>query len=195
MRANILLVALLSLSCRPAADEGFTLLFLGRYPAARVGRYSWAPDAPHSRLIAFDGDLHVVRAVTDPRISSPVAIAPYPGSRLLITERTGEGVVFDTAGAPVREWESPFPASLYATDGSRIVASRSPYYVLFVGEDGSAPLIWMLDTLGAPYEGLGVIHVPDINYLAELVNAGPAVMADRVVYFAPLVRDEILRLD
>jgi len=149
----------------------------------------------HSRLIAFDGDLHVVRTVTNPRISSPVAIAPYPGSRLLVTERTGEGVVFDTAGAPVREWESPFAASLYATDGSRIVASRSPYYVLFVGEDGSAPLVWILDTLGAPYEGVGVIHVPVINYLAELVNAGPAAVADHVVYFAPLVRDEILRLD
>src|SRR5258705_63544 len=139
MRANILLVVLLSFGCRPAVDDGYTLLFLGRFAAARVGRYSWAADPAHSRLIAFDGDLHVVRTVTNPRISSPVAIAPYPGSRLLVTERTGEGVVFDTAGAPVREWESPFAASLYATDGSRIVASRSPYYVLFVGEDGSAP--------------------------------------------------------
>jgi thiol-disulfide isomerase/thioredoxin len=195
MRANILLVALLSLGCRPAVDDGFTLLFLGRSPAARIGRYSWAPDAPHSRLIAFDGDLHVVRTVTNPRISSPVAIAPYPGSKLLVTERTGEGVVFDTTGKPVREWESPFPASLYATDGARIVASRSPYFVQFVAEDGSAPLLWLLDTLGVPYQGLGVTHVPDIRYLAQLVNAGPVAMADRVVYFAPLVRDEILRLD
>jgi thiol-disulfide isomerase/thioredoxin len=195
MRANILLVVLLGLGCRPTADNGFTLLFLGRSSAARVGPYSWAPDAPHSRLIAFDRDLHVVRTVTHPRISSPVAVAPYPDSRLLITERTGEGVVFDTTGTPVREWESPFPASLYASDGTRIVASRSPYFVQFVAEDGSAPLLWRVDTLGAPYEGLGVIHVPDIRYLAQLVNAGPVAVADRVVYFAPLVRDEILRLD
>src|SRR6267143_4717446 len=195
MRANILLAVLLSFGCRPATDNGYTLLFLGRFAAARVGRYSWAADPAHSRLIAFDGDLHVVRTVTDRRLSRTVAVARYPEARLLISERTGEGVVFDTAGTPVREWESPFPASLYATDGSRIVASRSPYYVLFVGEDGSAPLVWMLDTLGAPYEGVGVIHVPVINYLAELVNAGPAAVADHVVYFAPLVRDEILRLD
>ncbi|HEY3221344.1 MAG TPA: TlpA disulfide reductase family protein [Gemmatimonadales bacterium] len=195
MRWLALLVGLTSIGCRPAADNGYTLLFLGRFSAARVGRYSWAADPAHSRLIAFDGDLHVVRTVTNPRLSSPVAVARYPQNRLLVTERTGEGVVFDTAGAPVREWESPFPASLYATDGNRILASRSPYYVLFVGEDGSAPLLWMLDTLGAPYEGLGVIHVPDIRYLAELVNAGPAALVDRVVYFAPLVRDEILRLD
>src|SRR5467141_5378029 len=134
MRANILLVVLLSLSCRPAADNGFTLLFLGRSSAARVGPFSWAPDAPHSRLIAFDGDLHVVRTVTNPRLSSPVAVARYPQNRLLITERTGEGVVFDTAGTPVREWESPFPASLYATGGAdRIVAARSTYLVQFGG--------------------------------------------------------------
>src|ERR1700704_3540388 len=46
---NILLVALLSFACRPPADDGFTLLFLGRSAAAHVGRYSWAPDATHSR--------------------------------------------------------------------------------------------------------------------------------------------------
>jgi thiol-disulfide isomerase/thioredoxin/outer membrane protein assembly factor BamB len=195
MRANILLVALLVFGCGPRPDEGFTLLFLARSPAARVGRYSWAPDAPHSRLIAFDGDLRVVRTVTNPRISSPVAVSPYPDSRLLITERTGEGVVFDTTGKPVREWESPFPASLYATDGSRILASRSPYFVQFIGEDGSAPLLWLLDTLGHRSQGLGITHVPEIRYLAQLVNAGPAVISHDVVYFAPLVRDEILRLD
>src|SRR5262245_59401540 len=76
-------------ACRPA-PSGYTLLFLGRSPAAHVGDLSWAPDADHSRLIAFDGDLHVVRIITDPRISSPVGLAPYPGGRLLITERTGE---------------------------------------------------------------------------------------------------------
>ncbi|MGH7521800.1 MAG: redoxin domain-containing protein [Gemmatimonadales bacterium] len=195
MRANILLVVLLSLGCRPAADEGYTLLFLGRSPAARVGQVSWAPDAPRNRLIAFDGDLHVVRTISDPRLSSPVAVSAIPGGRLLVSERTGEGVVFDTAGKPVREWESPFPASLYATDGERIVASRSPYFVQFVAEDGSAPLLWMLDTLGRPTQGLGITHVPDIRYLAQLVNAGPVALADGIAYFAPLVRDEILRLD
>src|ERR1044072_2401174 len=173
---------------RPAATPG---------PPARRGRYSWAPDAPHSRLIAFDGDLHVVRTITNPRISSPVALTPYPGDRLLITERTGEGVVFDTAGQPVREWESPFPASLYTSgrEGARIVASRSPYLVQFVAEDGSAPLVWLLDTLGTPREGIGITHVPDIRYLAQLVNAGPAAVSGDVTYYAPLVRDEILRLD
>jgi thiol-disulfide isomerase/thioredoxin len=124
-----------------------------------------------------------------------VSVAAFPGNRLLISERTGEGVVFDTAGNPVREWECPFPASLYATDGSRVIASRSPYFVQFVAEDGSAPLLWMLDTLGRPYAGLGTIHVPDIKYLVQLVNSGPAALSDNAAYFAPLVRDEILRLD
>src|SRR5256885_8099499 len=195
MRANILLVVLLSFGCRPRADEGFTLLFLGRSPAARVGHLSWAPDAPHSRLIAFDGDLHVVRTIANPRLSSPAAVATFPQNRLLVTERTGEGVVWDTAGNPVREWESPFPATLYAADDERIVAVRSPYFVQFIAEDGSAPLVWVLDTLGRERHGLGTIHVPDVPYFSQLVNAGAVAVSGDVVYFAPLVRDEILRLD
>ena len=195
MRRVALLFGLVALACRPPADEGYTLLFLGRSSGARVGRISWAPDAPRSRLIAFDGDLHVVRAMTNPRLSSPVAVSAYPNSRLLVSERTGEGLVFDTAGNPIREWESPFPAALYATDGDHVYASRSPYFVQFIAEDGSEPLLWVLDTLGIPRGGLGTTHIPDIRYLAQLVNAGPVAAGDGIVYFAPLTRDEIFRLD
>ena len=190
-----LLIGVLALACRPAGDEGFTLLFLGRSPVARIGQISWAADGPRSRLLAFDGELRVVRTITNPRISSPVAVSPYPNSRLLITERTGEGVVFDTAGNPIREWESPFPAALYTTDDHRVYASRSPFFVQFVAEDGSAPLLWVLDTLGVQRGGLGITHIPDVRYLAQLVNAGPVAAREGVVYFAPLVRDEIFRLD
>jgi len=124
-----------------------------------------------------------------------MAVAALHG-RLLVTERTGEAVLFDTAGKPVREWESPFPASLYATGDDRIVAARSPYLVQFVGEDGSQPLLWLLDTLGHPSHGLGVIHVPEVAYLAQLTNAGAvAIGPDGSIYFAPLVRDEVLKLD
>jgi thiol-disulfide isomerase/thioredoxin len=189
-------VALLALTACPSpAPSGFTLLFLGRSPAARVGSLSWAPDPDHSRLVSFDGDLHVVRTIADPRLATPLAVAPL-GDRLLVTERTGEAVVFDTAGRPVREWQSPFPASLYATGGDRIVAARSPYLVQFVGEDGSQPLLWLLDTLGRTSHGLGVIHVPEVTYLAQLSNAGAvAIGQDGSIYFAPLVRDEILKFD
>jgi len=188
-------LAFLALTACHPAPSGFTLLFLGRSPAARVGTVSWAPDPDHSRLVGFDGALHVVRTIADPRLATPMAVAALHG-RLLVTERTGEGVVFDTAGKPVREWESPFPASLYATGDDRIVAARSPYLVQFVGEDGSQPLLWLLDTLGRPSHGLGVIHVPEVAYLAQLTNAGAVALAqDGSIYFAPLVRDEILKVD
>ena len=181
-------------ACHPA-PSGFTLLFLGRSPAARVGTLSWAPDPDHSRLVGFDGTLHVVRTIADPRLATPIAVAALHG-RLLVTERTGEGVVFDTSGRPVREWPSPFPASLNATGDDRIIAARSPYLVQFVGEDGSQPLLWLLDTLGRPSRGLGVTHVPEVAYLAQLANAGAVALApDGSIYFAPLVRDEILKLD
>src|SRR6059036_3661772 len=196
---TVVAVALLALTaCRPeSAPSGFTLVFLGRSPAARVGPLSWAPDPDHSRLVSFDSALHVVRTIADPRLATPMAVAALHG-RLLVTERTGEAVVFDTAGKPVREWVSPFPASLYATGGGadRIVAARSPYLVQFVGEDGSQPLLWLLDTLGRPSHGLSVIHVPEVAYLAQLTNAGAVALAqDGSIYFAPLVRDEIVKLD
>ncbi|HEY3279911.1 MAG TPA: redoxin domain-containing protein [Gemmatimonadales bacterium] len=191
-RAAVVVAALAA--CRPAPG-GFTLLFLGRSPAARIGSLSWAPDAEHSRLVAFDGALRVARTIASPRLATPLAVAPL-GNRLLVTERTGEAVVFDTSGAPVREWESPFPASLYASDGRRIVAARSPYFVQFVAEDGAQPLLRELDTLGQPRAALGAIHVPDVPYLVQLVNAGAVALAPNgATYFAPLVRDEILRLD
>jgi len=186
-------------ACGPAPG-GFTLLFLGRSTTAQVSQITWAPDPDRSRLVAFDGDLHIVQTIADPRLATPMAVAPLAPGRLLVTERTGEGVVFDVAAAtPVREWDSPFPAALYASDGRyRIVASRSPYFVQFVAETGSEPLLWRLDTLGHASHGIGTIHVPEVAYLAQLVNAGAVALDARdesAIYFAPLARDEILKLD
>src|SRR6266581_675373 len=190
--AAVLSAALLA--CGSRAPSGFTLLFLGRSPAASVDGLSWAPDPERSRLVAFDRQLHLARRLTSPRLGTPMAVAALPGGRLLVTERTGEGVVLDTAGRPVREWDSPDVASLYAASAGRIVAARSPYYVPELGspEPDTAPLLRVLDTLGHPVEGLATIRVPAIPLLTHLVNAGAvAVGPDGSVYYAPLVRDEI----
>ncbi len=198
MRGSLGVGAVLALAaCRPA-PSGLTLLFLGRSPTAQLGRVTWAPDPERSRLVAFDRNLQIVGTIADPRLSTPMAVAPLGRDRLLVTERTGEAVVFDLAGKPVREWMSPFPASLYATAGSRTVAARSPYFVQFVAEQGSEPLLWRVDTLGHETHGIGTIHVPAVPYLAQLVNAGAVALDprdDNAIYFAPLVRDEILKLD
>ncbi len=198
MRGSLGVGAVLALAaCRPA-PSGLTLLFLGRSPTARLSNVTWAPDPERSRLVAFDRNLHIVGTIADPRLATPMAVAPLGRDRLLVTERTGEAVVFGATGKPLREWMSPFPASLYATAGSRIVASRSPYFVQFVAEQGNEPLLWRLDTLGERTHGIGTIHVPAVPYLAQLVNAGAVALDpedDNAIYFAPLVRDEILKLD
>src|SRR5881397_2747456 len=189
-----LLLALFA--CRPPAPR-FTLLFLGRSPAASLGDLSWAPDPEHGRLVAFDRELRVTRRITHPRLATPMAVAPLGRTALLVTECTGEGVVVDTAGGGrvVREWESPDVASLYAAGGGRVVATRSPYYVpqLSAPEPDTAPLIRMLDTLGRPTgRGLATIRRPATPLLDYVVNAGAvAVGPDGAVYYAPLVRDEI----
>ena len=200
-RALGAVLAAAMLGCRAPAPGGFTLLFLGRSPAAPLGGRSWAPDPDQSRILAFDARLHVVRQLSSPRLATPMAVAPLGPAELLVTERTGEGVVLDTAGRPVREWDSPDVASLYAAAGrggegrgGGVVAVRSPYYVpeLASPEPDSAPLIRVLDTLGRPVAGLATIRRPAVPLLGHLVNAGAVAAApDGSVYFAPLVRDEI----
>lgn len=184
------------LACRSAAPSGLTLLFLGRSPAARLGAFSWAPDPDNSRIVSFDRALRVVKSLGGPRLSAPMAVASLGAGELLVSERTGEGVVLDTAGRPVREWPSPLPAALYAAAGAQVIAARSPYFVQFVAEADTAPLVRVLDTLGRPVEGLATIHVPPVPFLAQLANAG-AVAVDSAgsVYFAPLTRDVIRKYD
>ena len=179
-------------ACRPTAPSGLTLLFLGRAPAAPLDGLSWAPDPDASSIAAFDRDLRVVKRYTSPRLATPLAVATLDGRYLLVTERTGEGVVFDTAGRPVREWQGPAMASVYAAAGRQVVAARSPYFVQLGAEPDTAPLVWGLDTLGRPVGGIATVRTPRIPLLGQLVNAG-AVAVDPAgdVYFAPLAGDEI----
>ena len=183
-------------ACRPAAPSGSTLLFFERSSATAAAGLSWVADPEQSRLLAFDGRLRAVRSLSNPRLALPMAVAALDGN-LLVSEQTGEGVVFDTAGRLVREWESPFPVSLYAVAGDRIVAVRSPYRVpQLQPEAGDAPLFRLLDTLGRPLEGLATLHAPPTPFLTQITNAG-AVTADRhgTIYYAPLARDEIVKYD
>src|SRR5205814_453600 len=167
--------------CRPTASPPppgrFTLLFFGRSPAASLGGLSWAPDPEHGRLVAFDRELHLTRQITHPRLATPMAVTPLGETELLVTERTGEGVVVDTAGGGrvVREWESPDIASLYAAGAGRVAATRSPYYVPQLGspEPDTAPLIRMLDTLGRPTGGLATIRRPATPLRVDVLDPQP----------------------
>jgi hypothetical protein len=187
-------------ACRPdnEAPSGFSLLFYNHSSAAVVGGRSWVPDPDHSRLLAFDRELHPVRSLEGPAIALPMSVSPL-GDLLLVSEETGDGVVLDTAGVQVREWSSPppFAAAQYTAWGSRIVATRSPYRVpSLASEPGNAPLLQVLDSSGRPIEGLAAIHVPATPFLTGITNAGPAVVDARgSIYYAPLVRDEIVKYD
>lgn len=180
--------------CRPAVPTR-ALLFLDRSPAAALDGFSWAPDPDSSRIVAFDGGLNLVRSFTHARLAAPVAVARL-GSHLLVSERTGQGVVFDTDGRAVREWEGPDQTSLYAATGTVVVSARSPYFVQLTTEGDTAPLLSVLDTLGRPVGRAGAVHIPAVPFLFHLANAGAvAVDAAGAVYFAPLTRDEIVKFD
>ncbi len=180
--------------CRPAAPSR-TLLFFDRSPAATLDGFSWAPDPDSSRILAFDGALRLVKAFTHNRLATPVAVARL-GSDLLVSERTGQGIVFTTDGRPVREWESPDPADIYAASGAVVVSARSPYFVQMVPEADTAPLLRILDKSGRPIGRIGTMHKPEAPFLTQLTNAGAvATDAAGAVYFAPVARDEIVKFD
>lgn len=187
-------------ACRSngGAPSGFTLLFFNHSAAATLGGRSWAPDPDRSRLLAFDGALRPVRTLAGTAIALPMSVTPLGGD-LLVSEATGDGVVLDTAGNQLREWSSPAPfaVSQYSASGEFILATRSPYRVpTLAAEPADAPLVQLLDTLGRPVDRLASIHVPPTPFLSGITNAGPAVV-DRngAVYYAPLVRDEIVKYD
>ncbi len=194
-------LALLAASaCRTdgGVPSGFTLLFFNRSSVAAVAGRSWAPDPDHSRLIAFDRSLRPVHTIEGSAIALPMSVAPLGGD-LLVSEQGGDGVVLDTAGNTVREWESPppFAVALYSSAGRHIVATRSPYRVPSLAtEPADAPLFQLLDTLGRPVDRLATVHVPATPFLTGITNAGAALVdPSGAIYYAPLVRDEIMKYD
>lgn len=195
-----LAVVLAASACRSdsGAPSGFTLLFFNHSPAATVAGRSWAPDPDHGRLVGFDRALRPVRTLAGAAIALPMSVAPL-GASLLVSEEAGDGVVLDTAGTLLREWTSPAPFAVaqYGAAGGYIVATRSPYRVpTLAAEPADAPLLQLLDTLGRPVDRLATVHAPPTPFLAGITNAGPAAI-DRSggVYYAPLVRDEIVKYD
>ena len=187
-------------SCRPdhGAPSGFTLLFFNHSPAATVGGRSWAPDPDHNRLVAFDHALRPVRTLAGAAIALPMSVTAL-GANLLVSEEAGDAVVLDTAGRQLREWSSPAPFAVatYQAAAGRVIATRSPYRVpTLAAEPADAPLLQLLDTLGRPFDRLAAIHVPATPFLTAITNAGAAVLDNGgAVYYAPLVRDEIVKYD
>jgi len=139
-------------ACRVPASDRLTLLFLHRSPAALLDGLSWAPDPDRGRLVAFDGALHAVRTLTN-GVSQPVAVSPYCG-HLAVSEYAGGGELLDTAGNTLAEWSGPFPFSLYAAAGCRLLASRSPYVVPRAPSDSLPTLVRILDSTGHGTVGL-----------------------------------------
>jgi thiol-disulfide isomerase/thioredoxin len=184
-------------ACRPAAPSGFTLLFFNHSPAAVLAGRSWVPLPDSSRLVAFDGALHVARVLTSTRLSAPIAVAPWAGHALLVTDLAGTAVVLDTSGRWLREWEGPFPTSLYAAAGTHLLAARTPYFIqAFAPESPTAPLVQALDSTGRPTDGFSQVRPTPLPALIGPTNAGAlAVDSGGAFYFAPLARDEIAKYD
>lgn len=183
----VLLVAAVA-ACRQPAP-GVTLLFFRSSPVARLDGLTWAPDPVIGKLYALDGTLRIVRTITS--VSQPVAVSSYCG-HLLVTEYTGQGVLLDTAGHSLAEWDGPFPASLYSAEGCRLLAVRSPYLVEPFTPDSSGTLVRELDSTGHGTAGYGNLHAEPLPFLIGPANAGALAATPDGFSFAPLARDEIV---
>ena len=183
--------------CRPApAAPSRTLLFLDKSPAATLDGFSWAPDPDSSRIVAFDGALRLAKAFTHARLATPVAVARL-GSDLLVSERTGQGIVFTTDGHPLREWESPDPADIYAAAGKRGGQRALPVLrAAALAKPTRRRCSASSTSLAGPSAGSARMHKPAAPFLTQLTNAGGvATDAAGAVYFAPVARDEIVKFD
>lgn len=125
-------------------------------------------------------------------MAQPVAVSTYCG-HLLVTEYTGQGVLLDTAGRVLAEWDGPFPASLYSAAGCRLLAVRSPYLVQPFTPDSGAALVRELDSTGHGTAGYGSLHAEALPFLMGPANAGALATTPDGFYFAPLARDEIVK--
>jgi thiol-disulfide isomerase/thioredoxin len=184
---GVLLLAAVAACGQAPGDK---LLFFRASPTAELDGLTWAPDPETGQLIALNRDLHVVKTLTS--VSQPVAISAYCG-HLLVSEYTGQGVLLDTAGHVLAEWDGPFPASLYSADGCRLLASRSPYLVQPFTADSVGSLVRELDSTGHGTAGYGALHAEALPFLIGPANAGALASAAGSFYFAPLARDEIVK--
>ena len=184
----VLLVTALAACHQPAPAS--RVLFFRSSPTAELDGLTWAPDPERGELVALDGHLRVTKTVTT--VSQPVAVSPYCG-HLLVTEYTGQGLVLDTAGHVLTEWDGPFPASLYSAAGCRILAARSPYLVQPFTPDSSGALVREIDSTGHGTAGFGALHTESLPFLTGPANAGALVTTASGFYFAPLARDEIVK--
>lgn len=193
LTGTVLLVAALA-ACRQPAPAGFTLLFFRSSSTAQVGSLSWAPDLPGGRVVAFDKQLHVTRVVTA-GIDQPVAVAVPCGHVPIVSDYSGQVTGFDTSWTTPREFETHFPASIFASAGCRWIEGRSPYLIEPFSTDTTKGLVVTHDVLeDGGLSQVGALHPAALPFLVGPENAGAlALDSTGTFYFAPVARDEITK--
>src|SRR6185437_1957203 len=189
----VLLVAALA-ACRQPAPASFTLLFFRASSTTQVGPLSWAPDLPGGRVVAFDKQLHVSRVVTA-GIDQPVAVAVPCGHIPIVSDYSGQVTGFDTAWTTPEEFETHFPASIFASAGCRWIEGRSPYLIEPFSTDTTKGLVVTYDVgEDGGLSQVGALHPAALPFLVGPENAGAlALDSTGAFYFAPVVRDEITK--
>ena len=147
-------------------------------------------------MLAFDKQLHVSRVVTA-GIDQPVAVAVPCGHVPIVSDYSGQVTGFDSAWKTPGEFETHFPASIFASAGCRWIEGRSPYLIEPFSTDTTKGLVVTRDVGEAGgLSQVGALHPAALPFLVGPENAGAlALDSTGAFYVAPVARDEITKYD
>lgn len=175
-------------------DEGARLLwFQGRPAAPGDGGFVTVDGA--GGIVRFDRRLtpHRVNLALEGRI--PVSIAPLEAGGYWVVDAEGWLLRIDRRGEIVNQVPTTFdyPAVVADPEGNAWLV-RSTEFFAFRLASPTDPLVERIDAHGEPGGTLGSIVLPQHVLLAEVANAGHLARSDGALYFAPFIRDEVVKL-
>lgn len=204
------------------AREAAQRLVLDTVPPSRPARLLWLEGRPAHPLpgggtaaldgtggvLRFDADLVAHHVPLETKGREMLSLAPAPGGGLWLSDPAsgllrvgpdGRPVPLDTddAGAGSLELSLPFAHAELATDpvSGALWLARSPDQVSYGWYPaGPAPVLVGYDSTGRLRDSLGTALVPAHALLTDLANAGRVLARGDTIFFAPLVRDEIVAL-
>ena len=147
-------------------------------------------------VVEFDRSLHPRQRVVRGEGREWLSVASALDGGLWLTDATGGLFRADSAGMLHPAPRLPFAFAEVATDPARGTPwlVRSWHRFSYAIPPEGAPLLVQADDRGASRATLGRATRPEHVLLADLANAGTMAVADRALFFAPFIRDELVAM-
>ena len=147
-------------------------------------------------VVEFDRSLHPRQRVVRGEGREWLSVASALDGGFWLTDATGGLVRSDSAGLLHLTPHLPFAFAEVATDPARGTPwlVRSWHRFSYAIPPERSPVVVRTDDRGGSRESFGRATRPEHVLLADLANAGTLAVGDRMVFFAPFIRDEIVAM-